>query len=49
MALQTESQVIYEGRQGFLDQKTNPYMPRTWAYDAWNRGYNEASLIAVNS
>lgn len=43
MSLKTESQVIEEGRQGFVRNEENPYLLGTWAYKAWQSGYSAAS------
>ncbi len=42
MGLATEAQVEREGYEGFKKGKTNPYLPNTWAYEAWAEGYQRA-------
>lgn len=43
MSLATESEVIAEGYQAYLENNhKNPYLVGTWAREAWSRGYAEA-------
>jgi hypothetical protein len=42
VSLQTEYQVEKEGYEAYSENLSNPYAMNTWAYHAFNRGYQQA-------